>query len=134
MAALSRIFSPRRKMLVPARKTNHGAQKCVIHRVKKIPGLGPPAGNPEKTRTWSMAISTMTAPRRISTEAMRCAGGISEVEPLFSVLDFPEPADTFSVIRMPRTKDGRMEPPIVSLVDVRALRKSAAGLLLRPAA
>jgi hypothetical protein len=37
--------------LVPARKMNAGAQKCVTHRVKKIPGVGPPAGRPEYTRT-----------------------------------------------------------------------------------
>jgi hypothetical protein len=34
-------------MLVPARKMKAGAQKCVIQRVKKIPGVGPPAGRPE---------------------------------------------------------------------------------------
>src|SRR5689334_15188104 len=50
---------------------NAGAQKLVIQRVKKMPGVGPPAGSPEKTRTWSMAISTITAPRTRSTEARR---------------------------------------------------------------
>jgi len=58
-------------MLVPARKMKAGAQKWVIQRVKKMAGVGPPAGTPEKTLTWSMAISTMTAPRMISIEAMR---------------------------------------------------------------
>jgi hypothetical protein len=37
--------------LVPARKMNAGAQKCVTHRVKKIARVGPPAGRPEYTRT-----------------------------------------------------------------------------------
>ena len=32
--------------LVPARKMNAGAQKCVTQRVQKIPGSGPPAGSP----------------------------------------------------------------------------------------
>src|SRR5215468_3030331 len=50
---------------------NHGAHRCVIQRVKKMPGVGPPAGNPENTRTWSMAISTITMPRRMSTDATR---------------------------------------------------------------
>lgn len=56
---------------MPAKKTNPGAQKCVTQRVKKTPAAGPPAGTPEKTRTWSMAISTMTAPRSTSMEATR---------------------------------------------------------------
>jgi hypothetical protein len=45
----------------------------VIQRVKKMPGVGPPAGTPENTRTWSMAITTITAPRTMSTEVKRCA-------------------------------------------------------------
>jgi hypothetical protein len=32
---------------VPAKKTNAGAQKCVIQRVKKIAAVGPPAGRPD---------------------------------------------------------------------------------------
>ena len=40
-------FRPCRNAAVPAKKTNAGAQKCVIHRVKKTPGVGPPAGTPE---------------------------------------------------------------------------------------
>ena len=48
-----------------------GATKCVTQRVKKIPAVGPPAGSPEYTRTWSIAIRTMTAPRIRSIEAMR---------------------------------------------------------------
>lgn len=31
---------------VPAKKTKPGAQKWVTQRVKKTPGLGPPAGTP----------------------------------------------------------------------------------------
>jgi hypothetical protein len=62
-----------RKALVPARNTNAGAQKCVIQRVKKTAAEGPPAGTPEKTRTWSMAIRAMTAPRRTSIDLMRTA-------------------------------------------------------------
>src|SRR5256885_8440343 len=58
-------------MLVPARKMKAGAQKFVIHRVKKTPGVGPPAGTAEKTRTWSMAIRIMTAPRIRSIETTR---------------------------------------------------------------
>jgi hypothetical protein len=34
-------------MLVPAKKMNAGAQKWVIQRVKKIPGVGPPGEMPE---------------------------------------------------------------------------------------
>jgi hypothetical protein len=44
-------FRPERNALVPAKKTNAGAQKCVTQRVKKMPGVGPPAGSPEYTRT-----------------------------------------------------------------------------------
>src|ERR1700722_7765128 len=58
-------------MLVPARKIKAGAQKWVIQRVKKMPGVGPPAGSPEKTRTGSIAMMIMTAPRMRSMEAMR---------------------------------------------------------------
>ena len=38
---------PYKKALVPARKMNAGAQKCVTQRVKKMPGEWPPAGSPE---------------------------------------------------------------------------------------
>src|SRR5258706_12932454 len=48
-----------------------GATKCVTQRVKKIPGVGPPAGSPEYTRTWSIALRTMTAPRIKSIDATR---------------------------------------------------------------
>jgi hypothetical protein len=58
-------------MLVPARKMKAGAQKWVIQRVKKTPAVGPPAGIPEKTRTWSIAIRIMTEPRMRSTEPIR---------------------------------------------------------------
>src|SRR5688572_12282569 len=61
-------------MLVPARNTNAGAQKWVIQRVRNTPGSGPPAGTPAKTRTWSMAIRIMTAPRIRSMETTRGAG------------------------------------------------------------
>jgi hypothetical protein len=53
---------------------NAGAQKWVIQRVKKMPYVVPLAGTPEYTRTWSMAMSTMTAPRMRSIDAMRVAG------------------------------------------------------------
>src|SRR5262249_42668455 len=56
---------------------NAGAQKCVTHRVKNTPGVGPPAGTPEKTRTWSMAIKTITAPRMMSIDAIRFRVGVS---------------------------------------------------------
>ena len=68
---------------MPARKTKAGAQKCVTHRVKKSAGVRPPAGMPEKTRTWSRAMSTMTTPRRMSREAMRGFGLPVEDEPLW---------------------------------------------------
>src|SRR5271170_7450290 len=58
-------------MLVPARKIKAGAQKWVIHRVKKTPAVGPPAGTPENTRTWSIAITIITAPRIRSIDATR---------------------------------------------------------------
>ena len=38
---------PYRYALVPARKMKAGAQKWVIQRVKKMPGVGPPGGRPE---------------------------------------------------------------------------------------
>ena len=60
---------------MPARKMNAGAQKWVTHRVKKTPGDGPPAGTPANTRTWSIAISTMTTPRTMSMDAMRRVDG-----------------------------------------------------------
>jgi hypothetical protein len=43
----------------------------VIQRVKKMPGVGPPGGRPEYTRTWSMAIRIITAPRIRSIEVTR---------------------------------------------------------------
>jgi hypothetical protein len=39
--------------------------------VKKTPAVGPPAGTPEYTRTWSIAMSTMTSPRKTSIPAIR---------------------------------------------------------------
>src|SRR5213596_825571 len=58
-------------MEVPAKKQNAGATKCVIHLVKNTPGTGPPAGTPAYTRTWSIAMRTMTRPRTMSSDAMR---------------------------------------------------------------
>ena len=43
----------------------------MTHRVKKMPGVGPPAGSPEYTRTWSIAMSTIAIPRTISSETIR---------------------------------------------------------------
>src|SRR5690606_36682185 len=63
-----------RKALVPARKMKAGAQKCVTQRVKNTAGSGPPGAMPEYTRTWSMAMSTMTAPRAMSIEVRRWLG------------------------------------------------------------
>src|SRR5262245_54811390 len=60
---------------MPARKTNVGAQRCVIHRVRNSAGsatsrgLNPPAA--KKSRVWSSAISTITTPRRRSMETIR---------------------------------------------------------------
>src|SRR5439155_24279938 len=62
---------PRRYAEVPARKKNAGAQKWVTQRVRNTPAVGPPAGTPENTRTWSSAMSTITAPRTMSTDVMR---------------------------------------------------------------
>ena len=42
---------PSRYAPVPASRQNVGATKCVIQRVKKMAGDGPPAGSPEYTRT-----------------------------------------------------------------------------------
>ena len=64
---------------MPARKMKAGAQKWVIQRVKKMPGVGPPAGRPEYTRTWSIAIRIMTAPRIRSMDAIRAAAGAAVV-------------------------------------------------------
>src|SRR5580704_807960 len=66
-------------MEVPARKTKAGAQKWVIQRVKKSPGVvtarlvGALVRDQlsRKSRVWSSAMMTMTTPRAISMEAMR---------------------------------------------------------------
>src|SRR5262245_60670776 len=71
-------FLPCRSALVPARKKKAGAQKCVIQRVKKTPGVDPPAGTPEKTRTWSIAIRTIARPRRRSRDRMRANAPVPE--------------------------------------------------------
>jgi hypothetical protein len=39
-----------------------------------MPAVGPPAGCPEYTRTWSIAINTMTSPRTTSIDVMRAVG------------------------------------------------------------
>ena len=69
-------------MDVPARKTKAGAQKWVIHRVKKSKGVVTARLVGElvldqvsrKSRVWSSAMMTMTRPRAISMEAMRFIG------------------------------------------------------------
>src|SRR3954468_24519399 len=66
-------------MLVPARKTNVGAQKCVIQRVKKSAvvvldksvGLKRNASALTYSRVWSSNMITITSPRRRSTELIR---------------------------------------------------------------
>ncbi len=63
---------------MPARKTKAGAQKWVTQRVKKTAGVRPPAATPENTRTWSSAISTMTAPRMMSSDGMRARSSPDE--------------------------------------------------------
>jgi len=55
-------------MAVPARKAKPGAQKWVSHRVRKAPVSAEKPGTPEYTLTWSSAINTMAAPRRISMD------------------------------------------------------------------
>src|SRR2546427_12307981 len=71
--ARSLCLRPYKWALVPARKMNAGATKCVTQRVKKIPAVGPPAGSPEETRTWAIAIRIITAPRIRSIDATRDA-------------------------------------------------------------
>jgi hypothetical protein len=63
---------------VPASSTNTGAQKCVIQRVKKSAALtlGLVIGSCSvptitKSRTWSMAMITMTSPRTMSIALSR---------------------------------------------------------------
>src|SRR3954465_12183486 len=69
-------FRPCRNAAVPAKNTNPGAQKCVIQRVKNTPGVGPPAGTPEYTRTWSIALRTITRPRTMSIDVRRFVSGV----------------------------------------------------------
>jgi hypothetical protein len=64
----SLILVPYKNADVPARNTKVGTQKWVTHLVKKIPGVAPQAGTPEYTRTWSIAINTMTRPRNRSSD------------------------------------------------------------------
>ena len=71
------VISP---ALVPASSTNTGAQKCVIQRVKKTAAviLGLVIGSCSvptivKSRTWSMAMITMTSPRTMSIALNRYA-------------------------------------------------------------
>ena len=56
------------EMLVPARKMKAGAQKCVIQRVKNTPGRRSPRRDAGEDRTWSIAMSTITAPRMMSID------------------------------------------------------------------
>ena len=64
----------KRKALVPARNTNTGAQKCVIHLVKKnatdvcVGSSGANAVMAMKALTWSSAIMIITRPRSRSTD------------------------------------------------------------------
>src|SRR5262249_16071042 len=57
---------------------NTGAQKCVTQRVRNKAGSATSRGfmpaAPKKSRVWSSAITTMTRPRRRSTEARRARG------------------------------------------------------------
>ena len=75
----------RRYAPVPARKKNTGAQKCVIHRVKKSAtdvfvrsvGSNWNCAALTKSRVWSSIMMTITSPRSRSIESMRCrAGGL----------------------------------------------------------
>src|SRR5215475_6833832 len=54
---------------------NTGAQKCVTQRVRNKAGSATSRGfmpaAPKKSRVWSSAITTMTRPRRRSTESRR---------------------------------------------------------------
>ena len=68
---------PARLAEIPLRKTNNGAQKCVIHRVRnrtgvvvaRSVGLGLKAW--KKSRVWSSAMISMISPRRISIDSTR---------------------------------------------------------------
>ena len=70
---------PERKAEVPARNTNTGAQKWVIHLVKNNAGVvlamfkgsSRNACSWKKSRTWSSAIMIITAPLRISSDWTR---------------------------------------------------------------
>ncbi len=64
--------------LVPASRTNTGAQKCVIQRVANNPSamLGFAIGSAsaptmKKSLTWSIAMMTMTSPRTMSMAPRR---------------------------------------------------------------
>ena len=80
----NRASSPRlfraaiRPALTPASSTKTGAQKCVIQRVANNPAvmLGFAMGscsvpNRKKSRTWSMAMMTITSPRSMSMASRR---------------------------------------------------------------
>ncbi len=68
-----------RRALVPASSTNTGAQRCVIHRVKKSSGVVVVrsvgccdiAATWKKSRVWSSAMMIMTSPRSVSTACRR---------------------------------------------------------------
>jgi hypothetical protein len=70
---VSASLRPWRKAEVPARKMNAGATKCVIQRVRKMPGVGPPAEDPSKRGRGQ--LPSVTSRRRAqcqSTERVRC--------------------------------------------------------------
>lgn len=70
------VWTPYKNADVPARKTNTGAQKCVIQRVKKSNGVvvarfvgsAYQVPSPKYMRTWSSAMITITTPRRRSMD------------------------------------------------------------------
>jgi hypothetical protein len=71
------VFFCIRKEDVPTSRINTGAQKCVTHRVKnkagvvleRFSGLKPLLLN-RKTLAWSIAISTITIPRKKSIDCI----------------------------------------------------------------
>ena len=84
-ARSARLFlAPTSPALVPASSTNTGAQKCVIHRVTNSPAVtfgfaigSCSAATIRKSRTWSIAMITMTSPRTMSIELQAIGSLIS---------------------------------------------------------
>src|SRR5262249_13859674 len=74
-SVLVRLFPIHKKAPIPAVKAKTGAQKCVIQRVRKRAvvvrarsvGRNDMAAALMKSRTWSMAMMMIIAPRRAST-------------------------------------------------------------------